>query len=150
MRDRLGDDVHRVRVVEDPRVRADLLHLRADVLQHVDRPQGHEEAAGALSLLADEAVIEGDALVEHPSLEPSWPEGREHGVAVGERCAAIGGGGNGDIEASSPRHLLGEVRISASRSASRSTRTTSEPSKSAPFAIREAIVPAALVEPPPR
>ena len=42
------------------------------------------------------------------------------------------------------------VRISPSRSSSRSTSTTSEPSKSAPFAMKEAIVPAARVEPPPR
>src|SRR2546428_347246 len=50
--DRLGDDVDGVRVVEDPRVRADPLHLAADVLQHVDRSQRHEEASRALGLLA--------------------------------------------------------------------------------------------------
>src|SRR5438105_15071649 len=42
------------------------------------------------------------------------------------------------------------VRISSSRSGSRSTSTTSEPSKSAPLCMNDAIVPAALVEPPPR
>src|SRR5438128_1198680 len=42
------------------------------------------------------------------------------------------------------------VRISSRRSASRSTSTTSEPSKSAPLCMNDAIVPAALVEPPPR
>src|SRR4029079_3865250 len=42
------------------------------------------------------------------------------------------------------------VRISSSRSGSRSTSTTSEPSKSVPFALNDAIVPAPRVEPPPR
>src|SRR4029077_7060930 len=54
---------------------------------------------------------------------------------------------------SSPRAraiFSASVRISSSRSGSRSTSTTSEPSKSCPFAMNDAIVPAPLVEPPPR
>ena len=108
VRDRLGHDVHRVRVVEDPRVRADLLHLGADVLQHVDRAERHEEAAGPLRLLPDEAVVERDALVEHPGVEPSRPEGREHGVTVDERCAPVGGRGDRDVQAPCSRDLLRE------------------------------------------
>ena len=69
----------------------------------------------------------------------SWSASRRFAVAV--------------TVMSSPRARAirsASVRISARRSGSRSTSTTSEPSKSAPLCMNDAIVPAARVEPPPR
>ena len=44
---------------------------------------------------------------------------------------------------------VASVRMSSSRSASRSISTTSEPAKFSPWAMNDAIVPAPRVEPPP-
>ena len=106
--DRLGDDVDGVRVVEDPRVRAELLHLGADVLQHRDRAKRHEEPAGTLRLLTDDAVLEGDALVVDARREAAGTERREDSVAAVERRATVGRGGDRDVEAAGACHLLRE------------------------------------------
>ena len=87
---RLGDDVDRVRVVEDPRARARDRHVVEDALHHVDRAQRHEEAARPLGLLADHAVRERDPLVEHARLEAAGPVARQHGVAGVEAGAPVG------------------------------------------------------------
>ena len=104
----LGHEVHGVRVVEEPRVRADLLHLRADVLEDGDRPERHEESARPLRLLADHAVVERDPLVLGPGTEAAGAKRREDGVAVAEGSLAVGGGRDREVDAAGAGHLLGE------------------------------------------
>ena len=77
-------------------------------LHRVDRAQRHEEAARAVGLLADHAVLERDALVERARLEAARPVAGEHGVAAVEAGAAVGGRGDVEVEARAPRHALGE------------------------------------------
>ena len=84
MRRGLGHDVHRVGVVEDPRPRRDPFEVRQDALEHVDRAQRHEEPARALGLLADDPVLERDALVEHAGLEAAGPVARQDRIDVGQ------------------------------------------------------------------
>jgi hypothetical protein len=108
VRDGLGDDVHRVRVVEDPHARAGGRDVVEDLAHHGDRAQRHEEAARPLRLLPDHAVAERDLLVEHAGLEPAGAEARQDRVAAVEARAAVGRGGHGEIDAVRPRHALGE------------------------------------------
>ena len=107
--DGLGDDVDRVRVVEDPRARAGDRDVVEDLPHDVDRAQGHEEAARALRLLADHAVRERDALVEHARLEAAGPVARQDRVAAVEAGAAVGRRRHGEVEALRGRHPLGEA-----------------------------------------
>ena len=79
---RLGDDVDRVRVVEDPRAGAGDRDVVEDPLHHLDRAQRHEEAARTLRLLADHAVRERDPLVEHARLEAAGAVAGQDRVAV--------------------------------------------------------------------
>src|ERR1700761_4684294 len=80
----LRDDVHRIGVVEDSRVRTYSLDIRKDALEHVDRSESHEQPARALRLLADHAVRQWDPLVKGAGLEPARPEAREHGIRTEE------------------------------------------------------------------
>ena len=89
---RLGHDVDRVGVVEDPCPRSHLLQVGDDALQDVDGAQGHEEAARPLGLLADDAVGQRDALVQATGLETTGPIAAQHGVDVGQAGTPVGGG----------------------------------------------------------
>ena len=104
----LREHVDRIRVVEDPRVRADVLDVGEDALHRVDRAQRHEEAARPLRLLADDAVLERDPLVEHARREAARPIAREDRVAVGEARAAIGRRLDREVEPARLGHALGE------------------------------------------
>ena len=107
-RHRLRNDVDRVGVVEDPRVRGDRGEVVGHVLHHGDRPQRHEEAARPLRLLADHTVLERDALVECAGLEPAWPEARQHRIDVAKPLTTVGRRGHSQVEAGVLGHLVGQ------------------------------------------
>ena len=75
-----GDDVDGVGVVEDVRSGTDGADVVDDPLHGGDGAQGHEEAPWALGLLADDAVLKGDALVEVARLEATGSEAGQHRV----------------------------------------------------------------------
>ena len=102
----LREDVDRIGVVEDPRLRADVLDVGEDALHRVDGPQRHEEAARPLRLLADDAVLERDALVQHTRRKAARPIARKNRIAVGEARTSIGRGRDREVEAARLRHAL--------------------------------------------
>ena len=75
-------------VVEEPALGQTASMSVDDALHHVDRAQRHEEAARPLRLLADDAVLERDTLVEVARLEAAGTEAGEHGVAVAQASRA--------------------------------------------------------------
>ena len=95
---RLGDDVHRVGVVEDDRLGCHRFDVGDDAGELGDRPQRHEEAAGTLGLLADHPVLERNAFVQGPRLEVARTEAGQHGVRVGQGCPPVGRGPDRDVE----------------------------------------------------
>jgi hypothetical protein len=101
----LGDDVDRVRVVEDARAVWEVLQ---DLPHDVDRAQRHEQAARPLRLLADHAVGERDLLVQHARLEPARPVAGQHRVAGVQAGAAVRRRGDGELGAPRRGHALGE------------------------------------------
>ena len=94
----LREHVDRIRVVEDPRLRADVLDVGEDALHRVDRAQRHEEAARPLRLLADDAVLERDPLVEDTRRKAARPIARKNRIAVGEARTSIGRGRDREVE----------------------------------------------------
>ncbi len=103
---RLRDDVDRIGVVEEPRARAHRLHVLDDAAHDVNGAQRHEEAARTLRLLADDAVLERDRLVEVARLKAPNPEARQHRVAARQTLAPVGGGGDGQVQAACACHFL--------------------------------------------
>ena len=91
-----------------------------------DGAQPVRDAAGADRLLAEHALGERDPLVDRPAVEAADADRGEHEVGAAQRLVEVGGRGR-------PRGASGDVRrpasastrlIAASRSASRSCRTT--------------------------
>jgi hypothetical protein len=72
----------------------------------VDGAQRHEEAPRSLRLLPDDAVPEGDALVQIARLEAPRAETGEHGVTVAQPLVPIGRRPDGQVEPARPRHLV--------------------------------------------
>ena len=108
MRDRLGHQVDGIGVVEQNRVGAHGLHIGHDALHDIDRAQGHEEAARPLRFLANDAVLQRNALVVHARLEAAGPEAGEHRIAIAQALAPVRRGAHGDVEAARLDHLVGQ------------------------------------------
>jgi len=88
-----GRHRHRVRVVDELRVRAELEGVAGDVLVGADRPEEPEHAAGPHGV-ADglvDPVLPGDLDVPLVRLDPADLKGDDDDVRVGEGFAAIGG-----------------------------------------------------------
>jgi hypothetical protein len=86
------------------RARGDLHQVGAQLPHDLRGPQRHHQAARALRLLPDHAVLERDPLVERARLEPARPEAGQHGVDVGQAAAHVRGGGHRDVQAGRLRH----------------------------------------------
>ena len=98
VRDGLRHDVHGVGVVHERRARCQPLDVGHHALHHPDRPERHEESAGALRLLADDAMAERDPLVEHAGLEAPGPEAGEDDIGVSDALGALGGGHHAQVD----------------------------------------------------
>lgn len=83
--DRLGDHARRVGEVNDPCVRADLLHIFHDVENHRDGAQPFKQPARPVGLLAKIAVAQRDALIFSRAF--SWPT-RSWVVTKSAPCSA--------------------------------------------------------------
>jgi hypothetical protein len=89
-------DRHRVRVLQEQRVCADLAHVGADLGQRVHRAQTAEDAARP-ERVADrliDAVPAGDLDVQRVGVHATHLEAADDDVGAGQRRAAVGGGGD--------------------------------------------------------
>ena len=77
---RFGHDAHRVREVDEPGVGAELFHVADDVENDRDGAERLEHSAGSVGLLADEPVLEGDALVGDARVQLPHAKLRSHKV----------------------------------------------------------------------
>ena len=109
MRDRLGDDVDRVGIVEQSRVWANRFHISDYTLHDVNRAQRHEEAARPLRFLADHAMLERDRFIDVARCEAARSEAGQHRVAIGQPSASVGGGADGEIDTLGARQFLGQL-----------------------------------------
>ena len=149
MGDGLGDDVDRIRVVEDARLWRDRLHVGDDGFHRVDRAQRHEEAAGPCVSWPITPMPDGDTLVEIACLEAAGPITGQHRVAVGQSRPAVSRCGDPEVEAAIARHLAGDLADNLQTARIDIERTISEPLKFSPCSSNEATVPGARVLPPP-
>jgi hypothetical protein len=60
----LSDDAGRVRVVDQPGVRATFLHFPRNIDENRNGPERHREPARAGRLLTDDVILEGHGLVD--------------------------------------------------------------------------------------
>ena len=82
VRNRFRDNIDGVRVIEEARVGAGLLHVFNNATRDMDRAQRHKEAPWSLRLLADHAVLERNALIQVTRLEAPRSKTRQHGIAI--------------------------------------------------------------------
>jgi hypothetical protein len=108
-RDRLGNDIDGIRVVEDPGTGAHCLDILHDFPHDGDRAQGHEEPARPLGLLPDHAVFQGNRFVEVSRLEAPWPVAGEHGVTIRKASAPVGRRLHVDVEPVVPDQFVREA-----------------------------------------
>ena len=87
--DRLGDHARRVGEVDDPRVRADLLHIFHDVENHRDGAQPLKQPARPVGLLAKITVAQRDALIFFPRLQLAHAQLGSDEIRALQRLAAV-------------------------------------------------------------
>src|SRR5579863_412596 len=105
VRDRLGDNIDRVGIVEQPRRGANHLHVFDNSLCHMDRAQSHKEAAWPLCFLPDYAMFERDALIQVTSLKAACSKARQHGIAIAQSVLPVSCRSDGNIQAPGACHL---------------------------------------------
>ena len=96
---RLGDEARRVGEVDDPGIGCEQAHPLRDRERHGHGPQPVADPARARGLLAEQAEVEGEPLVDDPALEAADPDRREDEVGAvqclveGRRRVTFAGGG---------------------------------------------------------
>ncbi|CDN41254.1 hypothetical protein BN871_AD_00090 [Paenibacillus sp. P22] len=87
--DGFGQDAGRVGEVDQPGIRAQLLHAPGDVEHDRNRAHRLEEAADAARFLADHAVLQRYALIQHAGRQLADADLAEHEVRSAQRFVQI-------------------------------------------------------------
>ncbi len=106
---------HRVRVVQEPRIRAELEHVCGDGGEQRERPQRAEDAAntGRVTDRLTESVLGRDFEVGAGGVDTADLHHVDDEVCSGERFAAIEGGHHGDRTGKLRRELRGRFGSNA-------------------------------------
>ena len=107
--DRLGHHTGRVGEVNDPRVRADLLHVFDDVENHRDGAQAFKQAARAVGLLPQIPVAQGNTLVQLTRLQLADAQLGGDEIRIFQRQTTIEGFMHGQRHARFFHHALAQV-----------------------------------------
>src|SRR5215207_4353925 len=105
---RLGYQIDRIGVVEQPGTRTDCLHVRDDTLHDMDRAQRHKETARPLGLLADDAMLEWDRFIQITCLKAARTKAGQHRVTILQSGAPISRIAHYQVNSMIPGHLIGK------------------------------------------
>ena len=104
---RLGDHSAGIGKVDQPGVGAELFHVLHNAQDHRDGAEGFEHAAGAVGLLAQHPIREGDPLVLDPGVQKAHPELGGDKVRPGQSLPAVQGHMDLDLIGGGIPHPLG-------------------------------------------
>src|SRR5581483_2239754 len=91
MRDRFGDDIDGVGIVEETRIRANRLHIFYDAFRDMNGAQGHKETARCLRLLTNYAIFERNAFIQVTRPEAASAKAGQHSIAIAQPLTSIYG-----------------------------------------------------------